>query len=233
MFSVFIKLTAVIMMCKMTAVNCNFDHGRKSCYQVTMTKRIQQRTKETHARLIATAQQLIGEGGYDALRIEEVVTRAGVAKGTFFAHFSDKETLMDQLIGERIHQLLDEMEAVAIPDGLDEFVERLLPRMQFMTSERYVFDVILRRSGAAGIEQVGPIALAFDRYIDIIIRWLEAGYFRQDVPMAILAEGVQAFETQAMAMNFCAVHSQLSLHERILPYLRAWLLVPACENVPG
>lgn len=215
---------------KLTVVNHIFDHGRESCYQTVMTKRIQQRTKETHARLIATARQLVSEGSYDALRIEEVVTRAGVAKGTFFAHFSDKETLMDQLIGERINQFLDVMDASPVPNGLDDLVELLLPRMQFMTSERYVFDVILRRSGAAGIEQIGPIALAFDRYIHIIMRWLSAGIFRQDVPIATLAEGVQAFETQAMALHFCAVHNELSLRDRLLPYLRAWLLVPTSEK---
>ncbi|AIR70461.1 TetR/AcrR family transcriptional regulator [Dickeya fangzhongdai] len=195
-----------------------------------MMKRTQQRTKETRARLMATARQLVAEHGYDSLRIEEVVARAGVAKGTFFAHFTDKETLMDQLIGEQIDELLDDMEAKQPPENLPEWVECLLPRMTFMTSERYVFDIILRRCGAAAIEEIGPIAQTFDRYIHIVVRWLAAGTGRKDVPVEILADGVQAFETQTMALHFCAAHNQVALRDRMLAYLQAWLLPAECRR---
>lgn len=188
-----------------------------------MGRKIQQRTLETRGRLIAVSRQLVSESGYDALRIEDVVSRAGVAKGTFFAHFSDKEFLMDLLIGAAIDAHLDEMEAAAPPGDVEEFVARLLPRMSFIASERYVFDIVLRRSGAAAVETIGPIALTFERYIEIVMRWLENGPFRKDVSVEILAEGVQAFETQALALNFCAIHNCMSLEERLRPYLRAWL----------
>ena len=52
-----------------------------------MKKAVQQRTLETRSRLTSVADQLVAEKGFEALRIEETVQAAGVAKGTFFAHF--------------------------------------------------------------------------------------------------------------------------------------------------
>jgi AcrR family transcriptional regulator len=188
-----------------------------------MRKAVQQRTLETRARLTTVAHALVSEKGFEALRIEEVVLGAGVAKGTFFAHFKDKDELMDLLIGERIHALLDQMAAKPAPRNVEQMARRLMPVVDLMASERYVFDVILRRSGAAALEEIGPIALTFGRLEEIVGQWLEKGAFRKDVPNDILVEGVEAFVVQTLALNFCALHRDKPMKDRLLPYLRAWL----------
>jgi AcrR family transcriptional regulator len=189
-----------------------------------MRKAVQQRTLETRARLTAVAHELVTEKGFEALRIEEVVLRAGVAKGTFFAHFQDKDELMDLLIGERISTLLDRMAKGPAPRDVEQMARRLMPVVDLMASERYVFDVILRRSGAAAMEEIGPIAMTFGRLEEIVGQWLAQGsFFRKDVPIDILVEGVEAFLVQTLALNFCALHRDQPMKDRLLPYLRAWL----------
>ena len=88
-----------------------------------MARAIQKRTLETRARLVAAAEEVIDEVGYDGLRVDQVVKRAGVAKGTFFAHFHDKDALMDQLIGARLDAYLDTIEAMDAPTSVDEIVD--------------------------------------------------------------------------------------------------------------
>lgn len=188
-----------------------------------MRKAVQQRTLETRARLTDVAQALITEKGFGALRIEEVVLRAGVAKGTFFAHFADKDELMDLLIGDRINAELDRQAAAAPPQNADELAQHLLPLLELMASERYVFDVILRRSGAAAMEEIGPIATTFERMGQVWGPWLATGEFRKDVPVELLVEGVQALVLQTLALHFCALHQHQPMRDRLLPYLRAWL----------
>jgi AcrR family transcriptional regulator len=188
-----------------------------------MKKPVQQRTLETRARLTSVADELATEHGFEGLRIEEVVLRAGVAKGTFFAHFKDKDELMDLLIGERINSLLDRMATGSAPRDADQLALRLMPLVELMSSERYVFDVILRRSGAMAVEEIGPIASAFGRLNELMAQWLAQGAFRQDVPLEILVEGVEAFLVQTLALNFCALHKDKSMKARLKPYLRAWL----------
>lgn len=188
-----------------------------------MKKAVQQRTLETRSRLTAVADELATENGFEALRIEEVVQRAGVAKGTFFAHFKDKDELMDLLIGERINTLIDSMAAGSPPRDADQLAQRLMPLVELMASERYVFDVILRRSGAMAVEEIGPIASTFGRLSELMGQWLGQGTFRKDVPLEILVEGVEAFLVQTLALNFCALHKDKSMKARLPPYLRAWL----------
>ncbi|MGC1495514.1 MAG: TetR/AcrR family transcriptional regulator [Sulfitobacter sp.] len=189
-----------------------------------MKKPIQKRTLETRSRLIAVATDLVSLRGYDALRVEEVVQGAGVAKGTFFAHFRDKDALMDLLIGSEIDRHLDVLDSLPSPRNVTEMVDALLPSMNFMTSERYVFDVILRYSGAAMSDEIGTIATTFGRHLDIVARWLGDGPFRRDVTAQMLAEGVQAFAVQVMALHFCALHNDVALSDRLTGYLNAWLL---------
>lgn len=188
-----------------------------------MKKAVQQRTLETRSRLTSVADQLVAEKGFEALRIDETVQTAGVAKGTFFAHFKDKDELMDLLIGQRIEALLDRMATEPAPVDADQLAQRLMPLVELMSSERYVFDLIMRRSGALALEEIGPIALSFGRLGELVGQWLAQGAFRQDVPIEILVEGVEAFLMQTLALNFCALHKDKTMKARLLPYLRAWL----------
>lgn len=188
-----------------------------------MGRIVQKRTLKTRARLIASAQQLIADAGYNALRIEDVVKLSGVAKGTFFAHFKDKDTLMDLLIGEAIDEALTQMEALPAVRSVGDLVDALIPTVAVMTRERYVFDVVLRLSGALAVEEVGPIANTFTRLFGILVEMTAEGPFRKDVPPALLAEGIQAFCTNAMALHFCALHGGDDIRTRLVRYLNAWL----------
>ena len=184
----------------------------------------QKRTLETRAKLVAAAQDIVSEGSYADLRTEEVVLRAGVAKGTFFAHFKDKDALMDQLIGARINECLDQIEVCPAPRDGDGLINALMPLLDLMRCERYVFDVILRLSGAAAIEEIGPIAQTFERQVIVIAGWLAQGPFRSDISPELMAEGVQAFCIQAIALNFCAINQAIPAEDRLREYLGAWLM---------
>jgi len=188
-----------------------------------MAEPLQKRARETRARLVAAAEAIVARDGFEALRVEEVVLKAGVAKGTFFAHFPDKDALMDLLIGARIDAELDRIAALPAPRDVAAMVDALMPLAELMTSERYVFDVILRRSGAASMAEIGPIAETFGRQVEVIAAWIADAPFRRDVPPDLLGEGVQAFMIQAMALRFCALNGTTAVRDRLLPYLTAWL----------
>ncbi|NOE27663.1 TetR/AcrR family transcriptional regulator [Ruegeria sp. HKCCD6157] len=188
-----------------------------------MQKTIQKRTIKTRAKLLAAAEEVIRNGGYEALRVEEVVKAAGVAKGTFFAHFHDKDALMEILIADKLNACLDLAEAGTPPKTVAEIVTALEPVHSFMTSERYVFDLLIRYSGATAVAEIGPVAYCFERYFRIVMLWLEDAEVRKDVPPELLAEGVQAFAIQAMSLRFCALHSATTFTDRLETYLDAWL----------
>lgn len=188
-----------------------------------MQKPVQKRTLVTRARLLDEARAVVADNGYEALRVEEVVSRAGVAKGTFFAHFRDKNALMEILIGAELDRLLSYISGLDAPGTTGELIDRLGPVHTFMMSERYVFDLILHYSVAPSETEIGAITMAFDRYLRLVAGWLSGGNFRRDIAPDLLAEGVQAFAVQAMALRFCALHQSLHFADRLDTYLRAWL----------
>ncbi|WP_170605989.1 TetR/AcrR family transcriptional regulator [Ruegeria arenilitoris] len=188
-----------------------------------MQKTIQKRTLKTRARLFAAAEAVIEKNGYEALRVDEVVQAAGVAKGTFFAHFRDKDELMEILIGQKLVACFDQVEKGLVPKTALEIIDALEPIHSFMTSERYVFDLIIRYSGATAIAEIGPIAMCFERYVRMTAVWLESAEVRGDVSADLLAEGVQAFALQSMSLKYCALHESQSFRDRLEVYLNAWL----------
>ena len=191
-----------------------------------MSRAPQKRRLETRARLLAAASELVGEGGFDALRVEEVVLRAGVAKGTFFSHFGDKDALMAEMIGERLASVMDDLKAALPPKDAAGMADALDPLIEEMASERVVFDIVLRYSGAAGVTDIGPIAQNFIDQVYLFVAWvtpLRGVSIRDDVDVMLQAEGIQAFLLQAIALSYCAVEGQVDRRARLRTYLDAWL----------
>jgi AcrR family transcriptional regulator len=71
----------------------------------------------TRERIVAAAVSLFAEQGFDATSVNQVVTRAGVAKGALYHHFESK----DDLLYEVYRELVDRQLA-----GLTEILERNL-----------------------------------------------------------------------------------------------------------
>ncbi len=190
-----------------------------------MTRAPQKRRLVTRARLLEAAQNLIAEKGHDALRVEDVVAKAGVAKGTFFSHFEDKDRLLSEIIGADMHASLEKM-AAQQPATIQKMADAHQPYFDVIAQNRTTVDVTVRYSGAAAIEDLGPITMAFGRHLDVVADWMEnmpAGQLRTDLDTAFLAEGIQAFAVQAIALNFCALHSSVEISDRFRAYLEAWL----------
>lgn len=186
----------------------------------------QKRRLETRQRLIDAARAIVAESGFAALRVEDVVARAQVAKGTFFSHFSDKDRLMALLIGEEMERILSDIAAGPPPETITGVADAFAPLLDYMAQDRVVFDVVIRFSGAAAIETTELISLNFLHQVELVAVWikqLQGSVIRDDVDAMLLAEGFQAFAIQSMALRFCALHNADTIVDRLIPYLQAWL----------
>jgi AcrR family transcriptional regulator len=61
---------------------------------VRITKEYDERLNE----LLAAAQQLFFEKGYEKTSVNHIIDKVGVAKGTFYHYFKSKEELLDKLV---------------------------------------------------------------------------------------------------------------------------------------
>ena len=74
-------------------------------------------------RLLDAALSLFATGGYNAVGVKEIVDKAGVPKGSFYAYFPSKETLGCAVIDRYSQMSGDRLRALTAPD--DGPVERL------------------------------------------------------------------------------------------------------------
>jgi len=62
---------------------------------------------ETRAKLLAAARRAFADLGYARARVEDVVSRAGVGHGTFYAYFPNKRAALAALIHENATTLVE------------------------------------------------------------------------------------------------------------------------------
>ncbi|WP_072312977.1 TetR/AcrR family transcriptional regulator [Agrococcus sp. Marseille-P2731] len=70
------------------------------------------RGEQTKAKLLAAAEQVFAEQGYQTASISRITERASVAQGTFYLYFSSKLDLFEQLV-EDLHRRV----RIAMSDG--------------------------------------------------------------------------------------------------------------------
>src|SRR6476620_12063950 len=61
---------------------------------------------ERAALILDAAQEVLTERGYNDASMDEIATRAGIAKGTLYLHFASKEDLLVALFQQQISGFL-------------------------------------------------------------------------------------------------------------------------------
>ena len=67
---------------------------------VTKLKPLTERGRRTRQELLAAAEAVFAEKGYEAASVSEITTRAGVAQGTFYLYFPDKRHVFAELVDD-------------------------------------------------------------------------------------------------------------------------------------
>src|SRR6266851_4186530 len=94
------------------------------------SKRAGGRAEKSAARreaILAAALDEFAAQGFAATRLDDVARRAGVAKGTIYLHFRDKEALFQDLVRSVLSPLVGKLETIAQADApLRSLAERIV-----------------------------------------------------------------------------------------------------------
>ncbi len=97
-----------------------------------LVDKIQDKKKQKKERLEQAAYDLFSEQGFSETSIDQIARRAGVAKGTFYLYFPDKEALLNQVIFKCSSRIFKEAMQESRFKQLDDWVERVIVLIDYV-----------------------------------------------------------------------------------------------------
>lgn len=169
-----------------------------------MTRKVQARRLATRDRLLAAGREIITVSGLSGLRTEDVVQRAGTAKGTFFAHFVDRDHFLAALLAESLGA---ELAGLTAPQDREELMRSLDQIYRLFAADAETVALLARFSGPAGA------GMGLDRLICLVVERLAEGVARMQTrgelgscrAPEVLAEALMALIFHAAASAQCGL----------------------------
>jgi AcrR family transcriptional regulator len=80
--------------------------------------RIVKTYEERRSELLAVAGELFASQGYQATTIDAIIRKTGVAKGTFYYYFKNKQDILEALASESVARIVEQARSVAEAQGI-------------------------------------------------------------------------------------------------------------------
>jgi AcrR family transcriptional regulator len=173
-----------------------FKRSSKDAALTTERKRVTQ--DERRAAILDAALDLFSKHGFAAARLDDVANKAGVAKGTLYLYFPDKQALFEELLLSLAQPVLRRLEALSLDSSqpADLVLQRILQLFQeeVLGSNR---EWLLRLIITEG-PRFPKIAEFYHREIvskgrEIIRKIAKRGFERGELPTDAIAKFPQLF----------------------------------------
>ncbi|MCX2722253.1 TetR/AcrR family transcriptional regulator [Roseibium salinum] len=203
-----------------------------------MTRKPQQRSVATRARVLQAARELTHRHGLEQVTAESVAVEAGVAKGTVFAHFGDMDGLLSHVLLDRLNALHSTQEEEAASaempaDPVGNLLRRIMAFIAVITDSPTILRLFLDNIGvtkpncaAEFVETLGALDADLASYLgtwqaDEAVR----PALRQDRSPAELVDGLIAFMIHgAILLKSHQLTDRAALEARLRRHVEAYLL---------
>jgi TetR/AcrR family fatty acid metabolism transcriptional regulator len=147
-------------------------------------------------RILKAAIKVFAKNGFYATRVSDIAKTAGVADGTIYLYFKNKDDVLITIFEEGIGRLLSILREVAeseepFEDRIRRIIELQLGLMEEQRDLAEVITVNLRQSSRLLKQYAAPL---FMQYIDVIAGVVregqEDGAFRRDLNARVVARSL-------------------------------------------
>lgn len=152
----------------------------------------QKKNNEKYEAILTAAVKVIGQAGYHNAPISKIAREAGVADGTVYLYFKNKEDILISILRETIGTIVSRIheELQTADDDVVEQLKRLVTvyfeTLGTNTDLAMFTQVHLRQSNAEMRKQIGDIIKPYYQIIDSIIeRGVATQVFRQSLDRRI------------------------------------------------
>jgi TetR/AcrR family fatty acid metabolism transcriptional regulator len=147
-------------------------------------------------RILKAAIRVFAKNGFYATRVSEIAKAAGVADGTIYLYFKNKDDVLITIFEDGIQQLLGILREVATSEQpFDARITRIIElQLGLLEEQRDLAEVItvnLRQSSSLLKQYAAPL---FMEYIDVIAGLVREGQkegaFRKDINARVVARSL-------------------------------------------
>jgi AcrR family transcriptional regulator len=146
------------------------------------------------AQVLRHAKRIFARKGYHQTNIADIISRARIARGTFYLYFQNKRDLFEELLAQVLDELRHRIERLRVgpgePDPVEQLRNNLRRVLNFVLAERELTDILLNHS------------MGFDRVLDARIRdFYEkvADQIQRSLDLGIEMNLVRRCDTRAVA----------------------------------
>lgn len=135
----------------------------------------------TYQALMESAARIVGEIGYAATTIARVTEAAGVAHGTFYNYFEDRQSLFDALlpyVGQQMTDYITTQLARDNPSGLAREAARFRAYCSWLTAKPGFYRVLYEAEVFAPAAHRVHVARMRDGYLRALRRAIAEGHAR-------------------------------------------------------
>jgi AcrR family transcriptional regulator len=178
---------------------------------------MQQRSEETHNRILTAATHLFSKSGYDATGVAEICLAAGVSKGAFYHHFPTKQAVFMTLLNSYMNGIetgfnLMRQETKDVPQAILQMAEMV--GSLFQTADIHLSIFLEFWSQANHDPQVWEATVApFHRY---------QSYFAEMIQEGINDGSIQPIDAQQAARVLVSLAVGLLMESLFNPQVSDW-----------
>lgn len=149
------------------------------------------RVGEKYEAIIDAAVKVIATHGYHNAKVSQIAKQAGVADGTIYLYFKNKEDVLISMFNEKISRFVDDVRSqLAIADGPQEKLRELVRmHFSFLAGDKemaIVTQIELRQSDRASRIEIGKVVKTYLDIIDELIEdGIKVGAFRQGMDVRL------------------------------------------------
>ena len=162
-----------------------------------------QSAAETRKKIVDSASRLFAENNYDTVSVNDIVEAAGVAKGSFYVHFTSKDALIAALINENVADVDMDYQAF-----LDTCPEDMPASDVLLALIGKIADVLIEKIGCDKMKAIYKAQITKDVDAQAVMDYNRALY---SMFASVLEKGVQKGEFR----------TELSIHELTRQFLLA------------
>lgn len=134
---------------------------------------------ERRSQILKHAARLFGDNGYHETSISDIISAAGIARGTFYLYFENKRGIFAELVDGLLDQLMDAIQTVdtapGAPSARQQLIDNFTRVLELFSEQRALLSILLK--GAVGLDREFDAKLAdfYSRVTDAIESSLALG----------------------------------------------------------